>query len=81
MDIQYLEHNVSLFLRQANAYFDASAGECVCSDGFVKVADKNHLSFSFKCSPCPTDAAYDSENKTCICNDGRYQPITNSCLI
>lgn len=70
-----------LFLRQANAYFDASAGECVCSDGFVKVIE-NHLSFSFKCSPCPTDATYDSENKTCICNEGgHYSPNTNSCLI
>lgn len=66
---------------QTNAYFDASAGECVCKDGFVSVNDRDHLSFSFRCSPCPTDATYDSENKTCICNDGGlYNPSKNFCI-
>ena len=65
----------------SNAYFDSTSNGCVCSDGFVKVFDKNHLSFSFKSSPCPTCATYDSEKKTCICNEGLYNSASNSCLI
>ena len=65
---------------QTNAHFDASAGECVCDDGFVKVLNRRPgLIAGFTCDPCPEDATYDAKGKTCICSNGTYINGLNTC--
>ena len=67
---------------QANAHFDASAGKCVCDDGFVEGPGRvTGSTIIYVCRACPSDSVYDSQNKTCICNGGGvYYPTGNICI-
>lgn len=64
---------------QTNAHFDASAGECVCDDNFVKVPNGSGFIVGFTCASCPEGATYDAEGKTCICSNGIYLSGKNIC--